>query len=62
MSAGGNGKQKTKGGGVAGKDSFQRINFLYQMATLMSQKDNPKLSAYYARVARLVGQKSVLRM
>lgn len=58
----GGGKQKNKGGGVVGKDSFQRINFLYQMATQVAKQDNPKLSAYYGRMMRLVAQKSVLRM
>lgn len=57
------GKLKGKGGGgVVGKDSFQRINFLYQMATLASKQKNPTLSAYYGTMCRLVGQKSVLRM
>lgn len=47
---------------MVGKDSFQRINFLYQMATLASKQKNPTLSAYYGTMCRLVGQKSVLRM
>lgn len=54
------GKQNTRG--VAGKDSFQRINYLYQLATMMSKQQNPKLSSYYGRMSRLVGQKSVLRV
>lgn len=50
---------KQRKGGVVGKESFQRVNYLYQMATLMR---NPTLSAYYSGLAKLVAQKSVLRM
>lgn len=44
-----------------GKDSFERMNFLYQAGTLMS-RTNPTLSCYYGKLCRSVAKKAVLRM
>lgn len=44
-----------------GKDSFERMNFLYQAGTLMSTT-NPTLSCYYGKLCRAVAKKAVLRM
>lgn len=49
------------GAGCQGKDTFERMNFLYQAGTLMSTI-NPTLSSYYGRLCRSVAKKSVLRM
>lgn len=44
-----------------GKDTFERMNFLYQAGTLMSST-NPTLSCYYGKLCRSVAKKAVLRM
>lgn len=50
-----------KGKGCQGKDSFERMNFLYQASTLMAGKNN-NLSCYYGNLMKSIAKKSVLRM
>ncbi|XP_058116699.1 ribonuclease P protein subunit p21 [Anopheles coustani] len=45
----------------AGRETFERMNYLYQAAMLMSDK-NPHLSAYYGKLTKSIGKKAVLRM
>ncbi|XP_058062490.1 ribonuclease P protein subunit p21 [Anopheles bellator] len=45
----------------AGRETYERMNFLYQAATLMSTS-NPQLAAYYGKLTKSVGKKAVLRM
>uniref|UniRef100_A0A1I8M0U8 RNAse P Rpr2/Rpp21 subunit domain protein n=1 Tax=Musca domestica TaxID=7370 RepID=A0A1I8M0U8_MUSDO len=44
-----------------GKESFSRMNFLYQASTLMAGKNN-SLSAYYGELCKNIAKKSVLKM
>ncbi|XP_035900073.1 ribonuclease P protein subunit p21 [Anopheles stephensi] len=44
-----------------GRESYERMNFLYQAAALMSET-HPQLSATYGRLAKSIGKKAVLRM
>lgn len=44
-----------------GKDTFERMNFLYQAGALMSPV-NSTLSCYYGQLCRAVAKKAVLRM
>lgn len=52
---------KIKSGGCQGKDTFQRMNFLYQASTLMAGKNNV-LSCYYGNLMKQIAKKAVLRM
>ncbi|XP_058174004.1 uncharacterized protein LOC131288843 [Anopheles ziemanni] len=45
----------------AGRETFERMNYLYQAAMLMSDK-NPHLSAYYGKLTKSIGKKAVLRI
>lgn len=44
-----------------GKESFSRMNFLYQASTLMAGKNN-SLSAYYGELCKNIAKKSVIKM
>ncbi|XP_049287288.1 ribonuclease P protein subunit p21 [Anopheles funestus] len=44
-----------------GRETHERMNFLYQAAALMSHI-NPQLSASYGRLTKAIGKKAVLRM
>lgn len=44
-----------------GKDTFERMNFLYQAATEMAAK-NATLSCYYGNLCKSISKKAVLRM
>ncbi|XP_022127330.2 ribonuclease P protein subunit rpr2 [Pieris rapae] len=46
---------------VQGNDSFQRINYLYQISKQISAI-NPALSSYYGSLAINVAKKSVLKI
>ncbi|KPJ16794.1 hypothetical protein RR48_13650 [Papilio machaon] len=46
---------------VHGNDSFQRINYLYQISKYMAGK-NPALSSYYGNLIINIGKKNVLKM
>ncbi|XP_055846497.1 uncharacterized protein LOC129912311 [Episyrphus balteatus] len=50
-----------KNKGFQGKDSFSRMNFLYQASMLMAGKSDT-LSAYYGNLCKSIGKKSVLRI
>lgn len=50
-----------KNKGFQGKDSFSRMNFLYQASMLMAGKSDT-LSAYYGNLCKTIGKKSVLRI
>lgn len=50
-----------KGKFCQGKDTFERMNFLYQAATMMACK-NDVLSCYYGYLCKSVAKKAVLRM
>lgn len=50
-----------KGKFCQGKETFERMNFLYQAATEMAGKNNV-LSCYYGSLCKSVAKKSVLRM
>lgn len=52
-----NGKQQK----CYGKDTFERMNFLYQAGTLMADR-NPALSCYYGQLCKSIAKKAVLRM
>uniref|UniRef100_A0AAG5CNK4 Uncharacterized protein n=1 Tax=Anopheles atroparvus TaxID=41427 RepID=A0AAG5CNK4_ANOAO len=52
-------KKQTKP--CVGRETFERMNYLYQAAMLMSDK-SPHLSAYYGKLTKSIGKKSVLRM
>lgn len=52
---------KIKNVSCQGKDSFERMNFLYQASTLTAVKNNV-LSCYYGNLMKSVAKKSVLRM
>ncbi|XP_075983026.1 ribonuclease P protein subunit Rpp21 [Anticarsia gemmatalis] len=54
-----NEKQKPKK--VQGNDSFQRINYLYQISKMMAEK-NPALSSYYGNLVINVAKKNVLKI
>uniref|UniRef100_A0A2M3ZK02 Putative ribonuclease p protein subunit p21 n=1 Tax=Anopheles braziliensis TaxID=58242 RepID=A0A2M3ZK02_9DIPT len=45
----------------AGRETYERMNFLYQAATTMSAT-HPQLAAYYGKLLKSVGKKAVLRM
>ncbi|XP_055913159.1 uncharacterized protein LOC129946834 [Eupeodes corollae] len=51
----------SKNKGFQGKDSFSRMNFLYQASMLMAGK-SATLSAYYGNLCKTIGKKSVLRI
>lgn len=44
-----------------GKDSLERMNFLYQAGTVMAGKSDT-LSCYYGYLCKSVAKKAVLRM
>ncbi|CAH0728604.1 unnamed protein product, partial [Brenthis ino] len=46
---------------VQGNDSFQRINFLYQISKQIAET-NPALSAYYGNLIVNVAKKNVLKI
>ncbi|KAJ2953506.1 hypothetical protein O0L34_g1105 [Tuta absoluta] len=46
---------------VPGHDSFQRINYLYQISKYMVDK-NPALSSYYGNLIVNVAKKNVLKI
>ncbi|XP_073949949.1 ribonuclease P protein subunit Rpp21 [Choristoneura fumiferana] len=46
---------------VQGNDSFQRINYLYQISKLIV-KTHPALSSYYGNLMVNVAKKNVLKM
>ncbi|XP_068619275.1 uncharacterized protein Rpp21 [Battus philenor] len=46
---------------VQGNDSFQRINYLYQISKYMASK-NPALSSYYGNLIVNVAKKNVLKI
>lgn len=50
-----------KGKFCQGKETFERMNFLYQAATEMAGKNNV-LSCYYGNLCKSIARKSVLRM
>ncbi|XP_052891920.1 ribonuclease P protein subunit p21 [Anopheles moucheti] len=55
-------KDKKKSSKICvGRETLERMNFLYQAATLMSQT-NPQLSASYGKLAKSIGKKAVIRM
>lgn len=64
MSTNQNPQKPASGGGASfcqHKDTFERMNFLYQAGTLMSTV-SPTLSSYYGQLCRAVAKKSVVRM
>ncbi|XP_013171119.1 PREDICTED: ribonuclease P protein subunit rpr2 [Papilio xuthus] len=46
---------------VHGNDSFQRVNYLYQISKYMAGK-NPALSSYYGNLIINIGKKNVLKI
>ncbi|XP_047034183.1 ribonuclease P protein subunit rpr2 [Helicoverpa zea] len=46
---------------VHGNDSFQRMNYLYQISKLIAEK-NPMLSSYYGNLIVNVAKKNVLKI
>lgn len=44
-----------------GKDVFERMNFLYQAATMMAGK-NSALAQYYGQQCKVISRKSLQRM
>ncbi|CAH0400624.1 unnamed protein product [Chilo suppressalis] len=46
---------------VQGNDSFQRINYLYQVSKYISEK-NPALSSYYGNLIVSIAKKNVLKI
>ncbi|KAG4068276.1 hypothetical protein HA402_007796 [Bradysia odoriphaga] len=44
-----------------GKETFERMNFLYQAGTLMAGQ-NAALSCYYGQLCKSIAKKAVLRM
>ncbi|KAH8325383.1 hypothetical protein KR067_004768 [Drosophila pandora] len=47
---------------LAQQQVFSRMNFLFQAAHLMADREQPKLAAYYGKLCRNVGTKAVMHM
>ncbi|KAL9698364.1 hypothetical protein quinque_001805 [Culex quinquefasciatus] len=57
----GNGNAKKQARLCPGRDSYERMNFLYQASVLMAESA-PALSGCYGKLMKAVGKKAVLRV